>query len=130
VFARGADGALVHRWFDSGIGWSAWESLGGALAPGSRPIVSSPEAGHLEVSVVGTDNHLHHLRYRSELGWQPGGTDDAHELRWYQNALGWLPWAPLPDAATSDPAVAVWDTGRLDMFARGADGRLMHRSYE
>jgi len=130
VFARGADGALVHRWFDSGVGWSAWESLGNALAPGSRPIVSSSEAGQLDVYVHGADNDLRHLSYRNGVGWRLGRTEEADQLRWYPGAFDWLPWAPLPDAATSDPAVAVWDTGRLDMFARGADGRLMHRSYE
>jgi hypothetical protein len=92
--------------------------------------VSSSEAGHLDVHVLGTDNAVHHLRYRNGLGWRPARTDDAQQLRWYQGAFDWLPWAPPPDAGTSDPAVAVWDTGRLDMFARGADGRLMHRSYE
>jgi hypothetical protein len=120
----------VHRWFDSGVGWSAWESLGNALAPGSRPIVSSSEAGQLDVYVHGADNDLRHLSYRNGVGWRLGRTEEADQLRWYPGAFDWLPWAPLPDAATSDPAVAVWDTGRLDMFARGADGRLMHRSYE
>jgi len=30
---------------------------------------------------------------------------------------------------TSDPTIASWESGRLDVFARGGDSRLWHKSY-
>lgn len=32
LFARGNNGALIHKWWD-GNAWSSWESLGGTIAP-------------------------------------------------------------------------------------------------
>jgi subtilisin family serine protease len=37
------------------------------------------------------------------------------------------PWIPLGGVLTSDPDASSWGTGRVDVFARGADFALWHR---
>ena len=54
--------------------------------------------------------------------------DDGGYLRvfvglYYQNAIS------LGGVATSDPDVASWAAGRLDVFVRGADNALWHRAW-
>jgi hypothetical protein len=38
-------------------------------------------------------------------------------------------WQPLGGSLTSKPAVASWSANRLDVFGRGGDGELWHRSW-
>src|SRR5439155_552270 len=41
----------------------------------------------------------------------------------------WFAWEALQGSMTSGPAVASWASGRLDVFARLADGSLGHKWY-
>jgi len=102
AYARGSDGTLSHLWFSAG--WHAWESLGGQLASGTGPAVSSWAPGRLDVFTTGTDTALHHL--------------------WF--SAGWHSWESLGGSLTSSPAAVSWDAGRIDVFARGSDGSLAH----
>ncbi|MDP9251242.1 MAG: hypothetical protein M3O78_07720, partial [Chloroflexota bacterium] len=45
--------------------------------------------------------------------------------RWYQPD-GWQAWERLAEGITSDPSACSWGPGRIDLFARGAGGELMH----
>jgi hypothetical protein len=104
IFARGADNALWHKWYQNS--WSGWESLGGTIASG--PDVCSWGAGRLDVFARGTDNTLVH--------------------KWYDN--GWSGWESLGGGITSDPSAVSWGAGRIDVFARGTDNTLYHRYFQ
>jgi len=43
---------------------------------------------------------------------------------------GWSGWESLGGELTSGPGVSSWAAGRLDVFVRGGDNALYHRSYE
>jgi len=57
---------------------------------------------------------------------------DGGLLRTYLPPGGyWMGWDYLGGVATSSPSVCTWGSwaeGRLDVFVRGADGGLWHRS--
>jgi hypothetical protein len=110
VFVQGTDNALWHRHYQSGSGWSAWESLGGILT--SSPAVTSSAPGDIDVFVRGTTGVL----------WQRTTTDGgATWSNW--NSLGGI----LP--AGTSPAACSWGAGRLDVFVQGVTGVLWHQSY-
>ena len=60
VFAKGAQGNLVHKYYANGA-WSGWESLGGTLASG--PAAVSWGAKRLDVVARATDNSIQHWYY-------------------------------------------------------------------
>ena len=45
-------------------------------------------------------------------------------------AAKWHGWEDLGGPITSPPAVASWGPGRLDVFAAGQDGQLIHMWHE
>jgi hypothetical protein len=61
IFVRAAGADLAHKWQLPTGGWSAWDTLGGAIAYG--PEVTGPWAytidGRIYVDVIGTDNAWH-----------------------------------------------------------------------
>jgi hypothetical protein len=107
VFARGPDGALWHRW--RGPQWSAWESLGGALAPNAGVGAVAWAQNRIDVFVDGTDSVLWH--------------------RWWDGAK-WNGWEPLGGTLTSGPDAASWAAGRLDVFTRGTDSGIWHKWWD
>ncbi|MEO6797992.1 MAG: CAP domain-containing protein [Candidatus Dormibacter sp.] len=150
VFARGANNALMHRWFDSGV-WSAWESLGGQLT--SDPAAVSWGPGRIDVFARGTDNSLMHTWYDGKWnGWQSlggvltaspgvaswasgrldvvvrGGDNGIWHLWW--DGLQWSAWQPLGGHLTSGPSAASWSANRLDIFARGLDNGIWHKYWD
>ena len=56
AFVQGTDHALWHAHYQSGSGWSAWQSLGGYLT--SDPAATSSATGYIDVSVRGSDGAL------------------------------------------------------------------------
>ena len=150
VFARGNDGALIHKWYD-GSNWLGWESLGGHLT--SDPSAVSWASGRLDVFARGPAGDLIHKWYGASgwSGWEslggvmvdgPGvtswaagrldvfvrGGDNALWHRWYDT--GWAGWEKLGGILTSGPAAASMNAGRIDVFARGGDRALWHRWYD
>ena len=109
LFVRGADNAIWHRYWISGTGWSAWESLG-------TTIVSNPAAisrGVNEIDLFGT-----------------GTSGSIYEKSW--NGSTWTAWtligAPSVGIAPgSGPAITSWASNREDLFVRGADNAIWHR---
>jgi len=63
VFVAGADNALWWRHYQSGSGWSGWESLGGVLT--SSPAAASSTSGKIDVFVRGADAALYQREYNS-----------------------------------------------------------------
>jgi hypothetical protein len=95
---------------------SRWEWLGGSLS--SSPDAASFAQGRLNIFVRGGDGAL----------WQK---------RW--DANGWSGWDSLGGFITADPAAVSWTEGasqavdlvpRIDVFVRGGDGALWHRSLD
>ena len=103
VFARDANNAMIHKWWD-GAQWSSWESLGGVLT--SDPSAVSWGPNRIDVFARGTDNALWHR------GW---------------NGNAWSGWESLGGSLSSAPEAASWSTGRLDVFARGPRLELLHK---
>ena len=110
VFVRGTDGALWHKYYQNG--WSNWESLGGILATGAGPAVSSWSANRLDVFVQGTDGQLWH--------------------KWWDGSK-WSGWQGLGGKLTSSPAAASPLTNpssnQIDVFVRGTDGAVWQKTY-
>jgi hypothetical protein len=148
VFARGADNALWHKWFDGG--WSDWESLGGFLT--SDPTAVSWSNGRIDVFARGGDNALWHKWFDGgwsdweSLGgglssgpdvcsWAQGrldvfarGADNALWHKWFDG--GWSDWESLGGSLTSDPAAVSWGKDRIDVFARGGDNGIWHKWFD
>ncbi len=64
LFAKGTDGALYYKQWNSTTGWSASTSLGGVLTSG--PAAVSKGAGAITVFVRGSDGALWSRRLRME----------------------------------------------------------------
>ena len=113
LFARGADGDVVHKHRDGGDTgtWSAWESIGGKLSPPYDNICAvSGEPGRIDV-IVGDRSRGAYHRYLVAGGtWSPSGGF-------------WEPWGGNFAGA---PATAAWGQSSLDVFARHANGGVVH----
>jgi hypothetical protein len=108
LFVRGSDGAIWHTWQPTPNGaWGAWASLGGNVA--SAPAVGRFAGGQLGVFVRGTNGLLY---ARMQM------TASAAFAGWVQLGGG--------TAFAGTPAVIANEDGRLELFARGQDGRLLH----
>jgi len=72
LFVQGTDNALWSKQYQSGSGWSGWQSLGGTLT--SSPAATSPGSGQIDVFARGSDGAL-----------------------WYKdwNGAAWSSWHPL-----------------------------------
>jgi hypothetical protein len=108
VVARGTNGSLYEKTTTNGGGsWSNWASLGGQIASGTGPAVSS-SGSRLDVFVEGTNGALYH--------------------KWY-TGTSWSSWQSLGGSLTSSPAVTSPTNGTIDVVARGSDGVLWEISY-
>jgi hypothetical protein len=106
VFARGANGDLVHDWWNPCCGWSGWYSLGGQITGGPAAVSWGP--GRMDVVARDASNN-------SVDHWWYDGT-------WHSDNLG--------GNITSDPDISSWGPGRLDIVARGTSGNVAHRAYD
>lgn len=108
VFARGTDGRLWQTWYDSGS-WKSWNYIDGPVSGYPTPNAASWEDGHMDV-----------FELRDGGVWHT----------WYTAATGWSGWQPLtygrPEPSGLKKAVSVTSQapGKLNLFARGDDGRL------
>jgi hypothetical protein len=109
LFAQGTDQALWSK-YQSGSGWSGWQSLGGSLT--ASPAATSPGSGLIDVFVRGTDGAL----------WLKTTTN---------NGASWSGWTSLGGQLPNGtgPAACSWGSGRLDVFVQGTDGALWHKWY-
>jgi hypothetical protein len=113
VFVRGTDGALWQTCYQNG--WSTWIPLGGQLASGTGPAVSSWSAGRLDVFVQGTDGALWH--------------------KWW-NGAKWSGWESLGGKLTASPAATWWWGGptststSIQVFVRGSDGAVWQKYWD
>jgi hypothetical protein len=49
--------------------------------------------------------------------------------QWYDPS-GWSEWESLGVVAGGDPAACSWGPNRIDLFVRGAQGQLLHGSWD
>jgi hypothetical protein len=49
--------------------------------------------------------------------------------QWYAPD-GWSAWESLGVTADGDVAACSWGRNRIDLFARGADGQLLHGAWD
>ena len=105
VFARGGDGTLLMR---SGLdGDGTWSSTGRQVSSG--PSATVRPDGTVEVFARGMDDRIVHASLK-------GST--------------WSDWEALDGTVTSAPAAGQRrGTGIIDLFVRGDDGRLHHRTW-
>lgn len=106
LFARSADGQILHRQLSAGA-WSSWAAVPGLQAD------SGPAA-----AVFGTTTYLF-----------ARGADGAV----WQNILplggAWSGWSSLGGQATSAPGASTRvGNGTVDLFVRGTDNGLYHRA--
>ncbi|GAC1472597.1 MAG: hypothetical protein PVSMB3_05900 [Candidatus Dormibacteraceae bacterium] len=149
IFITGNDNQLWHKYGD-GLRWSGWEPLGGYLTSG--PTVVSWGANRLDIFARGGDGQMWHMAWANRwTGWEPlgglfnsgadaascssahldvfavGGDNALWQLGW--NGAAWTGWKPVGGIWTSKPsAVCRPGTTTVDLFARGTDRALWHRT--
>ena len=87
---------------------SPWSSIGGQLASGTGPAVSTQNANSLDVFAIGTDNALWHKS---------------------MDGSAWSAWGSLGGTLTSSPAATSPASGVIDVFGRGGNGALYSKQY-
>lgn len=109
LFTRGKDGACWWRDYDIASGWTAWQSLGGAMQGAPAAVFRS---GGIDLFVT------------SDNGGAVGSLLSAR-----RGADGsWGAWLDLGGQIVGGPAAVSRDSDRVDLFARSTDDRLIHRT--
>src|SRR5207302_1222099 len=116
VFARGTDGNLWQKGFDSSFGgWQPWQNLG---TPSGLTLTQDPGAvswgtNRVDVFVIASDGNVWHRTFTSS-GWG-----------------GWESWgAPTGITWASGVDASSWGSGHLDVFGAGNDGAVWHRAWD
>jgi len=153
IFAQGTDNALWYCHYESGSGWSGWQSLGGSLT--SSPAAVSPTSGVIDVFARGTSGGLYQKTttnggsswsaWTSVAGQIASGTGPAvyssgagrldvfvegtNSALYYKSYNGtWSGWQSLGGSLTASPAAASTSAGVIDVFARGTSGGLYQKT--
>ena len=153
LFVQGTDHALWTNHYQSGSGWSGWQSLGGSLT--SSPAATSPTSSVTDVFVRGTDGAIWEKATTnggsSWSGWTSlggqiasgtgtavctsgsrldvlaQGTNGAlYQKTWTGS---WSNWTSLGGSLTSSPAATSLGNGLIDVFARGTDGAVWYKDW-
>jgi repeat uncharacterized protein DUF346 len=147
VFARGADNALYHDWWEGGLGWQGWGYLGGVIASG--PSATSWGPGRIDVGALAPDGSLAHTWFQpnswfsdnlggtftSDPGFSSWGENridivgrGAEHALWHKfwNGLGWSAWEYVGGDLNSAPSIVSWEPNRLDVVALAANNTVAH----
>ena len=133
VFVAGHSGELLHTSSDGGD-WSPFESLGALTVRAAQTQQPLPLSGPLAACSCGTDRMGVFIRGPLgdlKLKWWDG-------TRWSEFAsLGWpqvldeiYPAVTVAVPLTGPPAACSWGPERMDVFARGPDGDLLHKRWD
>ena len=133
AFAVGQGGALLHTFWD-GEGWDEFESLGAPtqwFAEVERTVPLSAGLGacscgnkRLAVFARGISGDLL-LKFWDGKAWSA-----FTSLGSPQQPDAIYPAVTVPVPLTGPPAACSWGANRIDVFARGAHGELLHRSWD
>ena len=115
LFWRGSDNHLKHAWLAPGGQWSGVQDLGGQLR--GAPAAVSWGPGRIDVFWRGMDSQLEHIAY------------PCYGQSWCRDD-GWSNSEKLGGYLTTDPTVASWGEGRLDVFWTNSSSNLEHKWYE
>ncbi len=133
VFAVGQGGALLHASYD-GERWDEFESLGAPTVVFAEVEKTVPLSGvlgacscaskRLAVFARGIWGDLL-LKFWDGKAWSPftslGSPEEPNEV---------YPAVTVPVPLTGPPAACSWGASRIDVFARGAHGEVVHRSWD
>jgi glucose/arabinose dehydrogenase len=106
VFARSADGNLMHRVRAAGT-WRDWESLGGPTA--GNPTAVWTSSTRLDLFVAAPDSSVQHRRW---------------------DGTSWSAWESLGGATIGDLVAVSADSGRLDLLVTGTDKAVWWRHFD
>jgi hypothetical protein len=133
VFAVGQTGELLHTWWD-GKSWSGFDSLGvpGLQVAGTQRSV--PLAGPLAACRCGVDRigvFVRGSRGDLMMNWWDG-------TRWSEFVSLGSPEVPdetypavtVAAPLIGPPAACSWGAHRMDVFARGSSGDIVHRLWD
>lgn len=128
VFALGQDGNLLHTSQD-GAGWTGFESLGATGGDGAMPLVEALSAcacGETALAIF-----FRGARGDLLLKWWDGARWSAFvSLGSPEIADLAYPAITVPAPLTGPPAACSWGANRLDVFARGSRGELLHKCWD
>jgi hypothetical protein len=133
LFAAGYDGQLLHATFRERA-WSGFEPLGMAtarLAGTDQPVPLPPALAAcrcgrecLGVFVRGAAGDL-------LMKWWDGARwSDWSSLGWPEVPDPLYPAINVPAPLSGPPAACSWGPNRVDVFARGAAGDMLHRRWD
>jgi len=133
VLAVGQTGELLHTTWD-GSKWSGFESLGLPtlqLGHGQRSV---PLSGPLAACASG--RHRLSVFVRGSRGdlmmkqWDGAAWSEFVSLGWPQVPDDIYPAIVVPTPLTGPPAACSWGADRVDVFARGPGGEVLHKWWE
>ncbi len=133
--ANNPNGQLKQDWDGTAsTPWASWLSPATSPDPTNCPAYNTwRELYYDNAQSLG---YKYDLVNRSNLRgtgmWALGYDGNAPEL-WQalqDKFVSWSRWESLGGSLASGPSVASWASGRLDVFARGNDGSLIHKWYD
>jgi len=125
VFARGPDRGLWHKTQQGqceprSVKWSDWGSLGGVLASGPRVPYLNDAVGMISVVVRASDKALWEKHQKSEA--TPSADNETYA------GVEWDDWECMGGIFTSGPASILGADGTVELFGRGPDKAVWHKS--
>jgi hypothetical protein len=112
LFVRGNDHRLWQTWYDNG-GWHSWNYVDGPSSYSSSPSAISWGSGHMDVFETRYGQLWHAWYGADSTGWRG------------EQPIG----APNGVFLVGAPATVVQASGKINVFARGTDGRLWQTWY-
>merc|ERR1711998_820642 len=125
VFARGPDRGMWHKAQQGeceprSVKWTDWESLGGVLASGPRVPYLNDAVGFIQVVARASDKAYWEKRQMTDASPSADNSTQAD--------LAWSDWSCMGGIFTSGPASILGTDGTVEMFGRGPDKALWHKS--
>jgi hypothetical protein len=152
LFVCGSNSHLWHRWWDSNVGWSAWQDMGGALT--SPPSAVSWEPNRIDVVARAQYGEIYHWAWNGSSwssenleGLSKGapsvssrgkamldvfvrGTDDALWVKSLYPGSGWTGWNKVGGGLSAAPSSVSWGPNRIDVIVRGTYNDYWHVGWE
>lgn len=125
VFARGPDRGLWHKAQEGeceprSVKWTDWEELGGVLASGPRVPFLNDAVGMIQVVARASDKAYWEKHQTTEA--TPSADNKTY------SGVGWSEWSCMGGIFTSGPTSMLGTDGTVEMFGRGPDKALWHKS--
>ena len=133
VFVAGESGELLHT-FWNGETWSAFESLGLPTVQVGGAQQPVPLFGPLTACSCANDRIGVFLR--GPLGdlvlkwWDGARWSEFASLGWPEEPDEIYPAVSVAVPLTGPPAACSWGARRIDVFARGPSGEMLHKSWD